>query len=290
LICLVGLFGCGGGGPTKKTVSYDTAIANAEKNPNPFTRANELINIAANQKKDGDSYNGATTLKKALSAAQTIEDPNERATALSKCAESFVGMGKKSDGRKALAAAGEAAEKIEGAERQAQALATVAGLQAKLGEVTDASATFATAEKMAQGLSDPAGKVVVLLGLAKAAHTAKLDEPAQKFLTSATSIVESIEDVRKKSDAFGDLAAVEKGLGKTAEATKDFQRAVDLSKEITDNTSKCFALIGIARKMRESGFRAESIPVLDQAYALAGGLSQGESNEANDQINRIKKL
>lgn len=210
----------------------------------PASKARALRSIAE-QLVGTDAARAAPILEEAVSAARVISDPYDRAWALRETAQ--VSGVDASQARQLLGEAEDAAGQIEDAEPREYALSDIAVAWARL----DLDQAMAVAGRI--GEFDPLARVAALIGIAEARIATSDTDGARNVLEDALAENENVLDVYERARAMNVIA--------TEMAAVDFERAVDLAREIEDPYLRAEALRFLAVAA------ADGMP--DEALSLA---------------------
>jgi hypothetical protein len=279
LIALVALAGCGGGSAPEK-LSFDEQVRRAARQSSPDLRARELIRIAGEQFQAKDNAGAMQTLKLARQAADEVGDLATRAGVYCAGAEALARAGQSSTAGEFIRAAAAAAEKIEDLESRARQFARVAQAQARLSP-DDAQATLQQTEKLAEGIPDVYGRVLVLALVGRSYDTLGRSEEGQRVFSAALLLAGSIEEAQRRTMALAEVALQQAMAKRQEESQKTFQQALQQSEQVQPVLARVHAMANVAEKLSRAGSPARAHQLLIQAEKLAASIPQPDAqNEA----------
>ena len=267
------LAGCGGSSKKGRSdVPFRKLVARAMKEPLAEVRAKKLTKIGYDQNKAGDRRGSEKTMELAKAACEAVTDQAVRAEVFAYLAETEGKLGHRSEARPAMKSARQAAEKVEDKQARALTMAKVGRVQGTLKnskgepETQKAVKILETAEQLATGLKDVSAKTTTLCEVAEGYRQIGRSADATRLFNAALEVAEKIEDHRVRCDAIAAIAAKQSAVKEAA--WKTFQSALQSAAKIKDVYSRIYAMADIAEKLSDAGFHAETHELLKQAEKL----------------------
>ncbi len=295
--CFVGMFtltavGCGGCGSSskKKTKGFDEQVKTAMEDSDPASRAKKLAGIAVQRFNSGDQPGANNTIGKAVEACEEIEDAAGRAEVFAQLAEGKNQIGEPNGAKELAEKATKAVKEIdeaESAERKGIVLAKVGRAYGVIGNPSDARSTLKEAVELADGMSDPMGKLLVLTEVAGSFYQFEATSDYNRIMGTIRSFVESMPDARNRADALAAVAAQQAAL-KISDASATFDDAEGEAGKIEDPASGAHALINIAEKLSKASRHTRAHEVLKKADTIANTIKAPDVNKQT--VEKVRTL
>jgi len=279
--------------------SYFDQVRAAQQDPQPASRARQLIAIAAQQAQAKDSDGATRTFRLAAEAGNAVKDLPARAEVFARLAEAEAQAGDTSAARISAKAAQQAADKAHGPDAQARALAQAARALAAAGLRDQAAAALKTAESQLAAEAPPAKpspdddgsvaayeRVLALATIAQSYHRLGEKEPAARLAAQAQAVAKGIANPRASCNALAEIGIAQHAVGDVA-ANANFDLALDTARKIPKPFTRAYALTSLAEKFAKAGLRDRSQTTIAEADVVAHQVPETDLQQQT--IEKVRK-
>lgn len=260
-----------------------TKIADARR------RANRMLQIAQQQKEQGNLGDASKSVGSGIDAALKVEDVYERCRILNRAIYLYNGIGY---GHR-IDELPHPLKKVAGDWEQIEDLGNRIEIGAQLSEIykkfmeknTTAEMYLEECEKWAGQIESLGAEVRAWMVIAYYCHRLGHDEDSERLVMVALEKATMVESGRPQADLYGELGTRLLRLERKEQAAEVFEIAQQGADAIEEDLSRAYAYLDLAQRLKAKGDSESSSRLLGAAEKIAEGQAEGAlSRELLDKI------
>ncbi|MFP6648122.1 MAG: hypothetical protein VB817_01595 [Pirellulaceae bacterium] len=278
VLLLVGMQpGCSTKPQKMRTAKDDFQIA--AKIVDARRRANRMLQIAQQQKKQGDTGDASRSVGSGIHAALKVEDLYERCRILNRAIYIYSGIGyghRIDESPYPLKQVSGDWEKIEDLGNRVEIGVQLAEIYKKFMEKnTTAEMYLEECEKWAGQIESLDAGVRALMVIAFYCHRLGHDEDSERLVMAALEKATTVESGRPQAEMYGELGTRLLRLDRQEQAAEVFEIAEQGADTVEEDLSRAYAYLDLAQRLKAKGDTESISRLLGAAEKIAEGEAEG---------------